>query len=238
MRFRKFKKFRIIRISSHNIITYIIIFIFLLTIIFSLYYGKKVSDTILINSKIVIDDILTESVNNVKVDTLINSKINNLIKLSYNNKGEIDNISYDLENTYALLSIVRSSIDKDIKKLENGKINDTNILIKDGLIVNIPFYSFTKNLLIMNIGPTMKTKINILENLAGSITTKLKDYGINSLLIELYLVIDIKSTCFYTLTKSDIHNKYEILISSKIVQGGIPSYYNGFLENKSETINV
>ncbi len=67
--------------------------------------------------------------------------------------------------------------------------------------------------------------------------TKVKNYGVNNLLVELYLVIGVNSFIMSPSTYKEFGNTYEIIVSSKVVVGRIPVYYGDVIEQSSAIVS-
>ena len=211
--------------------------IFLTTIIFIKVLGKKLSDNIYMVGNRVLENVITNSVNaNIKGEVLKKYNINDLIEINQTNNN-IDSVSYNLEKAYELLIEIKTSLINDIKKI--NKINDYDAYFKDNkLFLKIPFYNYTNNLLLANIGPKIETHIDLLQTISGNVYTNIEDYGINSLKLELYISFNSVSNIVVPFREEEIMNDYELLIATKVIQGNIPSIYNGILESNSGLINL
>lgn len=181
------------------------------------------------------NDIIMDSFNK----NLINEHdINNILKLTKNKEDEIIAVDFDLEKAYK----VSMSLTKNIKKSLN-KITFTNDEIikhpkKDGYILFLPVGVASDNPYFANLGPKIPIKITFIGNLVTGLKTKVKDYGINSALIEVYINVSLSEEVLIPYISKKINNNCEILLSSQIVEGVVPSIYNGLLENNSSLINV
>src|SRR5574344_530703 len=233
-RLNYYKRIKIIKINYQ---IFIIISIIFLTLFFMITSGKKVSKAIYEYLKVTINYNINNIINsNIKDSTLKKQKINDLITLEYNKKGEIVRTKYNLEEAYSLLTILRKDI---IKELNNNPQNTLLIQnVNNNMIINIPFYSYTNNLLLANIGPKVKFKCQVIDLFNGEIETKIKAYGINSILLELYLNLNITSSIYFLQSMQPIVNNYHILVASTVIEGTVPSYYNGILENTSGNLNI
>ena len=68
--------------------------------------------------------------------------------------------------------------------------------------------------------------------------TKIKEYGVNNSLIEVYLKVSLNEEIIVPYSSKKINNSCEILLSSQVIEGIVPSIYNGLLEKNSSLINV
>ena len=222
-----------------NIFIIIIILIFIITSIFLNTIGNKATKNMIIISRNLINSISTNTVNNnIKIDILDKYSMNDLITVNYKN-NKINSIDYNLENAYKILIEIKKAIINNINNNMENIYNYKYFINNNTIILEMPFYSYTNNLLIANLGPKISAQLSMIRTIDGSIKTNVKTYGINSLLIELYLNISITSSIVVPNTKEqESTNSYDILISSKVIQGEIPSIYNGLYEQISEKITM
>ena len=137
------------------------------------------------------------------------------------------NIAYDVLSD-CIEDLYSSITSLDMSSLYKSGINNV-YYIPMGLIYN--------NVLLDNLGFRIPCKINFISDIDMGFMTKVKDYGVNNLLIEIYLVIDVKSYIMSPSTYKEFGEKYEILVASKIVLGRIPMYYGGIMEKSSSIVS-
>lgn len=216
--------------TKRNNAFYIILIIIIITITLINTIGKKVSNNIIDTTTITINNIITEGINeSITNEHLTQYNINNLITIKYN-ENEITSIDYNLETSYSLLANIKQNL---IKTLEQKfEYNNKQITI------TTPFYNYTNNLFLINIGPTIKSKINIYKTIDTNITTTLNNYGINMSKLDIYLNFNITSTILAPLQTKQISNNYKVLISSKVINGKVPNYYGNGYKIESDTFNL
>lgn len=185
-------------------------------------------------SRTIINTINTNTVNNnIRADIFKKYNMDNLITIEKSNNKIID-VNYNLENAYELLVIIKKMIIDSIEVYMPNIYNYKYQLKNDVIMLEMPFYNYTDNLLLANLGPKVLIRMSMIRFIDGSVRTKIKDYGINSLLVELYLNFKITSSIVVPNTNEEsVTNDYNILISSKVIQGEIPSIYNGLFEKES-----
>ena len=232
MRMVKFKK------NHSNLGLIFILFIVMMTSLLLNMIGKRVSNQMIDISKFIIKDVIINTVYaNIKGDTLKKYNINDLIKINYRDK-KVSDVDYNLENTYDILIDIKSSVMEMIPKYDfSGYSYDVKVF-DNFMILEMPFYNYSSNLLLANLGPKINAKINYIRYVNGSVKTKIKTYGINSLQVELYLNIEIFSDIVVPFINKENITSMDILISSKIIQGEIPSIYNGLYESESKIVKT
>ena len=166
-------------------------------------------------------------------DELGSEELLDVISLSKNNDGEVISIDYKMNIAYDVLSDCIEDLYSSITSL------DMNSLYKSGInnVYYIPMGLIYNNVFLDNLGFRIPCKINFISDIDIGFKTKVKDYGVNNLLIELYLVVDIKNYIMSPSTYKEFGEKYEILVASKIVLGRIPMYYNGIMEKSSSIVS-
>ena len=160
-------------------------------------------------------------------------KVDDLISLNLNKKDEIISVDYNIDKVYVLLGESLEILYNNLEKIDfsmNYKVNDKNILW-------VPLGIGNKNILISNFGPKIPIKIDILTDSSMGYKTKVKNYGINNVLLELYLDINVSSSLLTPVSKEEIKDNFSILIASLIIAGSVPDYYNGILESTSPLVN-
>lgn len=238
MKHSRFKKNKSMR---KNYVIFIVFFIIVLcTFKIFIGYSKKA------NPKI-------KNVVNMNIDKMINTMINEYsLKANYKNikdvliinkniNDEIVNIDYNLENLYDFLRKVTIDLKDNLANIENCNNNDfiDKYLEKKNkkYILYVPLGVASDNVLLSNLGPKIPIEIKFMGSIITGINTKVKDYGINNSLIEVYVTININILTLTPVDNSKNNYTYNILVASKIIEGHVPQIYGGVMENKSN-LNV
>lgn len=224
------------RLKRKKKTNYFIIFlvIFIITRMMLKDIGSKLAYHI---ENIVIKNVNKSVYNNVfsilGSDELGSEELLDVISLSKNNDGEVISVDYNMNIAYDVLSNCMEDLYSSITSL------DMSSLYKSGInnVYYIPMGLIYNNVLLDNLGFRIPCKINFISDIDMGFMTKVKDYGVNNLLIEIYLVIDVKNYIMSPSTYKEFGEKYEILVASKIVLGRIPMYYNGIMEKSSSIVS-
>lgn len=203
------------------LITFLISF-FLFIIIFSLYSEKlnpKLNDYI---DFLVKDEIYKKVIKSNNFIT--NEEVNDILYIDKNKSNEIVYLDYDIDKTYKLLNKYIDSLKKDNSKSK---------------ILTVPFFIASDNIIISSLGPKIKFKYEVIDNVKGKIKTKVTDFGVNNALVEMYFELEIGYLVVIPMNKKESVLKTEILISSKIINGKVPTFYgkNIFKESGVSTSN-
>ena len=74
-------------------------------------------------------------------------------------------------------------------------------------------------------------------NIESKITTNLKEYGINNLVLETYIDINVDTNILLPYTSGIVKVNYEVPIIKKVIEGKIPSVYGGMYSTSSNVVN-
>ena len=207
---------------KYYILITFLISLFLFIIIFSLYSEKlnpKLNDYI---DFLVKDEIYRKVIKSNNFIT--NEEVNDILYIDKNKSNEIVYLDYDIDKTYKLLNKYIDSLKKDNSKSK---------------ILTVPFFIASDNIIISSLGPKIKFKYEIIDNVKGKIKTKVTDFGVNNALVEMYFELEIGYLVVIPMNKKESVLKTEILISSKIINGKLTTFYwkNIFKESGVSTSN-
>lgn len=211
--------------------------IFLLTLMLYLDISSNFSSGLISLIEPVVKQNLTKSLSdNFKLSILKNYDIDNLVIIKYNDNNELADVNFRINDTYSLAS----EICNELKLFEFSYTGDlVNIIEKDeqNIVMEVPVYYYLQNPIISNMGPKQFVKLNYIRDFLYEIKVVVKNYGINSLHIELYLNLKINSQVFFIKNES-FFTEYSILLSSKIINGKIPSIYGTTFEKNTGFLNI
>jgi sporulation protein YunB len=175
--------------------------------------------------------------NFISNDTLSKSDLNNIIKLNKNSKEEIISIEYDTKKSYEILKNITNELYQIISNTTYKDILDYDFDIKDDLIIYYPVLLSSNNIYLNNLGPKIPVKIKFLSSLLTNLNTKVTSYGLNNVLIEIYINIDITDDIVIPFTSDKINKNYNVLLASKVIMGTIPSFLGTSIENSSPILS-
>ncbi len=198
--------------------------IFFMTIISLTIYSHKSNESILILSRQTFEKNIYSALNTTMQKTMEND-IEDILKINKNTSNEIIYIDYDLKNTYAYL--------EKATKLIKEKLNSTN-----NFTLKVPFLAGSKSALFNNFGPIINIKINYVNAILTNIYTKVTNYGLNNALVEAYIRITVDGLIITPVVENKTSVSYDFLISSKLINGKVPSIYGDYLTSNSSLFNV
>lgn len=233
---------RKLKIKPLNYLIIIILLVFSVSFLMIHRFNQKISPKMIkiMENKInkLSNDIIMDSFNS---QLLNKHDINNILKITKNKEEEIIAVDFDLEKAYQISLNLTKNIKKSLKELPDTKLSDEYLLKSqgnNGYIILLPVGLATNNNYLANLGPKIPVKVTFIGNLVTGLKTKVKDYGINSALIEVYINISLSEEILIPYVSKKINNSTQILLSSQMIEGVVPDIYNGLLENSSSLINV
>ncbi|MCI6002398.1 MAG: sporulation protein YunB [Tenericutes bacterium] len=235
----KLKKLKKKKINTKlSIILFIIVIGLVLSYMLINYISKKINPFYMSYAETEVNKILTEIINNsVTEEVEKEMNINEIFNIQKNESGDIQLIEYNSINVSKILGKITNNIQNNLTKIEKGNIDltDNKLLninknkLKRGIIYEIPIGVYSNSIFLSNLGPKIPVKMQLIGDVISSISTNVKEYGINNALIEVGVTIELNSRVFLPYISNDIKIKGTIPIALKLIQGKIPSYYlNGF----------
>ena len=235
----KLKKIKKRKTSTKlSIIIFIIVVGLVLSYILINYISKQINPFYMSYAEIEVNKILTEIINNsVNEEVEKEMNINEIFNIQNNESGDIQLIEYNSINVSKILGKITNNIQNNLTKIEKGNIDltDNKLLninknkLNRGIIYEIPIGVYSNSIFLSNLGPKIPVKMQLIGDVISSISTNVKEYGINNALIEVGVTIELNSRVFLPYISNDIKIKGTIPIALKLIQGKIPSYYlNGF----------
>ncbi len=166
-------------------------------------------------------------------DTLENEELLDIIYLNKNKEGEIISVDYKFNVAYKYLS---DGMDTLYNNISNMKIDTDYDRRKDGIYF-VPVGLTKNNMLLDYLGFKVPCKIIYLSDIDMGFKTKVQDYGMNNVLVELYLVINVKNDLMSPSSFYEFGNSYEMIVASKVVMGSIPNYFGGTIEKSTSILS-
>lgn len=216
--------------------------ILMVVLAFSLiqYINQRVSPFLLVYAEEEVKKISGIVTNQVVLDY---TKHNNLDKdtiftIVKNNNNEIHMVDLDPKFITSFLSQITKDIYDNLRALETGKLKDLTIpeksftdydysKLKRGIIYEIPITSFLNNTFLSNLGPRVPVRFAVTGNVSGHLETQVKAYGINNAIVEILLKVEVMELVNLPFSYKKISFVSSIPISIRMIQGKVPTYYNG-----------
>ncbi len=155
------------------------------------------------------------------------SIIDQIITVTKNEKGEILEVDFDINECSKILINIVQNI--------NSLTSDYN---ENGYVMYIPLGYISNSPLFVNLGPKIPVKIELTDIVTGTVKTKITDFGINNALIEVYLYFELENSIILPLLDKNQNMSFDVLLTSKIISGKVPEFYNGVLNSESQRITL
>ena len=183
------------------------------------------------SEKVLVQYAKRKSVNDIS--TIINNSINEIlyknnyeeiITIDKNNNDEITNINFNNKKINNILYLFTKNILDTLDEME--KYNKLIYYIPSGVIYSLP--------ILVNIGPEIPFKIDVLGDINNDSNIEIKEYGINSSIVEVSMKINLQIQVILPFVSQTQSVDKKIILDSKIIQGKIPNYYgsSNYLLNK------
>lgn len=233
MRRRRFKKIK--ANSKKNKLIYIGVMILLSTWMIVNYIGSRLTPIV----QEIIELNVNKSVHNYlftmfNSETLTKDELMDIVQINKNKEDEILSIDYRFDLVYKNLSA-------KVNEMFQG-VRDLNIKMEyydyDKELFFVPLGIIDKdNIFITDFGFKLPVKVVFFTDINMKYKTKVTNYGMNNVLVELYLVVDVWNTVLSPSTFYKFDNSYEMVIASKVIMGKIPVFYGDGIEKSSSIVS-
>lgn len=166
-------------------------------------------------------------------DVLVNEDLLNVVNLNMNDKKEVVSVDYNFNVAYKYLN---EGLNRLYEELNTFKPNIKYYQEKDGVFF-VPVGLINNNVLLENLGFKIPCKVNYINDIEINFRTRVSDYGLNNLLIELYLVVEVENELLSPRGYESFKEDYEIVVASKVIMGSVPDYYGGTIEKSSSIVS-
>ena len=195
--------------------------------------------------------ILLKQYINIEVERVTNNIVNKSInELMATNKygkfliierdtNDIEKISYNNLEINRLTNDVSKYIQKELLELDDGYIDDFFVFdrmrksrfnkIKKGIICDVSLGSIRNSSIFANVGPMIPIKLVFMSQVKTDVDVKIKEYGINNVMVEIYLIVKVREVISMPITSDSREIIVKEPISIDIVRGSIPNYYGGII---------
>ena len=211
----------------------VIILIIVLTSIFIHYYDNKISSKLLDVAKSRLEEL---TIMYIKKDIIPkNRDLNKLIIINKNKKDEIIYVDVNYDYANQIIQEVVGNIQKNINNIRNDKKQELQSY-NGNIYLKIPLYLYGNGTLLNNLGPKVAVKLNFYEYVLGTIDTEIEQYGINNVLLKVYLDIELNQKMIIPYQEKIVKNNFRLILGTKLINGIVPDIYGGLLHNNSSII--
>jgi len=234
MRWKRFKSYKR---KNKNPIVYIFIAILLCTFMIIHYIGNRLTPVV----EGIVERNVDKSIHNYlfhmfSLDALTDEEMMNIVNIVMNSDEEVVSVDYRFDLAYKYLSNEMAKVFEEVRNLDIKMENyDYD---KDKNIFFVPLGIIDKgNIFITDFGFKLPCKVVFFNDIRMYFKTKVSSYGVNNLLVELYLTVNVENTLISPSSFYEFGNTYEIIVASKVVVGKIPVYYGNTLEKSSAIVS-
>ena len=182
---------------------------------------------------------------NVEVERLTNNIVRTAIHEKMASKKvssflmEVENgsLQYDTVLMNQMLDEFTKYIEDVLMNLDNGKIEEKFLperikigrfhKVKRGIICDVSLGSIRNSSLFANVGPSIPIKLLFTGQVQTDIDVEAKEYGINNVLVEVYMVFKIKEQVTMPISSMQHEIVVREPISIDIIKGEVPNYFGG-----------
>ena len=194
----------------------IIISLIFFSLVLIYFYSKKLSPILIkyasIEGKNKAIDVISKNISK----SICNSyNDNDLFIVEKDKNGNIETVDYNSKTINNLLSISTKQAIKNFNSLKDKKY-----------ISYIPLGASTNNIFFNNLGPKIPIKLELDGNVMSSLNTNVKEYGMNSALVEVSIRLESNISIIIPFNKKDIKIVNNIPISIKLIKGNISGILN------------
>jgi len=186
--------------------------------------AKYVYDEVNKTSKMLIRDILNE-------EFIKGLDLDNLFIIEKNAYNEIELIDFDITKLNTILGIVSDEVAIKFKEFNNGDSFDSyysSNLIKrydNGIMLSVPLGIIFGNPLFVNFGPRIPIKLKFSGQVDADISTSIKQYGINSVLLEMNIEIMVREKVSFPLASEYVDVSLTLPLVIELISGKVPENY-------------
>ena len=229
----RLRKRFILRIKDKIFISFILVF--LVTFIIFRLVNREVKCVLVPYLENDMKRIGMQIINNSILDNKNEENYFDLVITSKNKNDEIISVDFDTLKVNKLLNNLNNSILKDLRDLENGSVSGFYSMDNHG-VYRVPFFTFSNNIILKNLGFKMPFKVKIVGNSVSNIKTELSSYGINNALIKMYIEVSVNLQVILPFTTEIVNISNQVPVMMKIINGSIPEVYGGMYSVNSHSV--
>lgn len=194
---------------------------------------------------------LSSIVINKAISKHITERINgeDLFEITKDSNGEIRSIDFNTTLVNKFLTETTNSVQMNLRNIEKGDIDaiefSDSVLttydredLEKGIIFEISSGVIIGNPLLANVGPKIPVKINLVGDATSNVSAEVKDYGINSALIQVYVNLKISERVILPFYNKDIEIETKAPVALKVITGTVPKYYSHGLSQDSPSVVI
>lgn len=244
---------RKIKFSGINRFT-IFVFCFILILVFVVicfHYVNVKASPIIMNYAQMEAKKLSSIVINKAISKHITEKVSgdDLFEITKDGNGEIRSIDFNTALVNKFLTETTNSVQMNLRNIEKGDIDAIEFSdavlttydkedLEKGIVFEISSGVILGNPLLANVGPRIPVKISLIGDATSNVSAEVKDYGINSALISVYVNLKISEKVILPFYDKEIEIETKAPVAMKVITGTVPKYYSNGLSQDSPSIVI
>jgi len=227
------------------------IVLIVICIVFSFKYINTKASPIIMNYAEMEAKKLSSIVINKAISKHITEKVNgeDLFEITKDSNGEIRSIDFNTTLINKFLTETTNSVQMNLRNIEKGDLDaiefSDSVLttydkddLEKGIIYEVTSGVLFGNPFLANLGPKIPVKISLIGDATSNISAEVKDYGINSALIQVYVNLKINEKVILPFYDKDIEITTKAPVALKVITGTVPKYYSNGLSQDSPSVVV
>ncbi len=234
------------KIKKVNVIILIVVMVIIMVLLFFKLINNKVGPIFMSvaesESKKFATLIINDAINK-NVDRKLTEE---LLLTTKDDDNNISSIEFNTSVVNQTLTVITNNVLLNLKHIEDGDIETLKISdeivdtykkenLEHGIIYRIPMGIIFNNSILNNIGPKIPVKLNFIGDIESNIKTKTRNYGINNVLIEVYVTLKVDIKVILPMQSSLTEVKSTVPIVIKSIQGSVPNFYS---KNGNESFSL
>ena len=231
-----------------KVILWVLFSVFLSSFFFIMLLSVKVNPILYNYINLEVERITSNIVDGTVNEILAEDLDEDLFTITKNSSGDVEMVDYNTKKVNELLKKISNDIQKKLIQLEDGELSDFLISdsfrgknfksVKNGVVCEIPMGSLAGNGFLSNIGPVIPIKMSFLGQVGSHLKTKVTNYGINNLYLEVSVHVEVKEKITMPKLSKESTIKIDAPLTIKIIQGVVPEYYGGSIDRYSNIFSL
>ncbi len=224
-----------------NKLTISIILVIIFLLLWFFIFNKELLPILSNYALVETENISTKIINEAVTKKIAKEEyLNDLVETTLNKNGEIVSVDFNPVYVNKALSTITNEVQNNIKKIEEGNVDFDSEIIKNNndLIFEIPFGIVFRMPILADLGPKLPLKTKIIGNVISNINTKITNYGINNAMLEIYIEVEVSEQILLPFISKKTTVKENIPVAMKVIQGTVPKYYGGSMNNNSSMFSI
>lgn len=225
-------KNKIILKKIKKIYMYIIIMLIIFISLTLFYLNKKAMPIIQNYACFEMKKISIEILRSISLDEINDLVKNNRVYIVEKDKeGKIESIDFDTVILNKALVIVSKSVKKRLHEIQRGynlpsDIKNSNIRYNDKniMIYNVPLGIIYNNYFFSSKGPKIPVKIEYSSDVGVDVKTSVKEYGVNSAVVEAYILVEVVQKTMLPFSSKEIKITTKVPIIINVIKGNVSNY--------------